>query len=53
MCRFIFIYLWDLHGRHDGFVIERPSSLVLIRKDLRLDNYTHTHTELEIKITFR
>ena len=31
---FICLYLWDLHCRHDGFIIECPSSLVLIRKDL-------------------
>lgn len=28
-----YIHLRDLHGRHDGFVVERPSSLVLIWKD--------------------
>lgn len=30
------VHLWDLHGRHDGFIVERPSSLVLVWKDFRL-----------------
>lgn len=42
MKRLCSIYLRDLHGRHDGFVVERPSSLVLIWKDFRLDNFIQT-----------
>lgn len=31
-------HLWDLQGRHDGFIVEGPSSLVLIWEDFRLQN---------------
>lgn len=54
MKRLCSIDLRDLHGRHDGFVVERPSSLVLIWKDFRLDNFIQTQNFRDgIKITSR